>query len=87
MNINFDEINNKINDTTTIYAEGTVSKVIGLTIEIEGVKAFVGELCKIYNEKNEPINCEVVGFREKNVLLMPLDEVNGISAGCKVVPQ
>ena len=87
MNINFDEINNKINDTTTIYAEGTVSKVIGLTIEIEGVKAFVGELCKNYNEINEPINCEVVGFREKNVLLMPLDEVNGISAGCKVVPQ
>ena len=43
MNINFDEINNKINDTTTIYAEGTVSKVIGLTIEVEGVKAFVGE--------------------------------------------
>lgn len=87
MNINFDELNNKIQKTTAMYVEGIVSKVIGLTIEVKGIKAFVGELCKIYNENNEPINCEVVGFRDKNVLLMPLDEVNGISEGCKVVPQ
>ncbi|MCR4944385.1 MAG: flagellar protein export ATPase FliI [Clostridium sp.] len=87
MNINFDEVNSKIQKTTSIYVEGKVSKVIGLTIEVEGIKAFVGELCKIYNESNEPINCEVVGFRDKNVLLMPLDEVNGISEGCKVIPQ
>ena len=87
LNINFDEVNSKIQKTTSIYVEGKVSKVIGLTIEVEGIKAFVGELCKIYNESNEPINCEVVGFRDKNVLLMPLDEVNGISEGCKVIPQ
>lgn len=31
--------------------EGTVRKVIGLTVEVEGIKAFVGEVCIIYNEK------------------------------------
>jgi flagellum-specific ATP synthase len=38
--------------------------VIGLTIEVRGIKAFVGELCIIYNEKNTPVNCSG-GFRDE----------------------
>src|SRR3712207_5120092 len=30
--------------------------------------------------------CEVVGFKEDNVILMPLGELIGIGPGCKVVP-
>nr|WP_310936755.1 flagellar protein export ATPase FliI [Clostridium sp. SHJSY1] len=87
MDINFQELIDKVEDTTTIYSEGVVSRVIGLTIEVEGIKAFVGELCKIYNQQGKPINCEVVGFKEKHVILMPLGELTGVSAGCRVVPQ
>lgn len=67
-------------------AEGLVKNVIGLTVEVEGVEAFVGEVCTIYNEKNQPITCEVVGFRDGNIILMPLGELVGISPGCRVVP-
>lgn len=85
-NINYNFMNEKISQMNFNYSEGKVKKVIGLTVEVEGIKAFVGEVCKVYNEKNTPIICEVVGFKEDNVILMPLGELVGIAPGCKVVP-
>ena len=87
MIIDFQKINEKVEKVPTIYSEGVVKKVIGLTIEVEGIKAFVGELCIIYNQYGKKINCEVVGFRDDFVILMPLGELIGIASGCKVVPQ
>jgi len=86
ISLDFNELIKKVNECNTEYMEGVVSKVIGLTIEVQGIKAFVGEVCKIYNEKNKAIECEVVGFRDKNVILMPLGELMGVSSGCRVVP-
>lgn len=86
ISFNFNELIEKVRECNTEYSEGIVSKVIGLTIEVDGIKAFVGEVCRIYNEKNIPIECEVVGFKEDNVILMPLGELIGISSGCRVVP-
>lgn len=87
LELDFNKLIGKVNNTSPIYSEGIVKKVIGLTIEVQGIKAFVGELCIIYNERNTPVNCEVVGFRDEFVILMPLDELIGISPGCRVVPQ
>jgi len=87
LDLDFNKLIKKVNSISTIYSEGVVKKVIGLTIEVQGIKAFVGELCVIYNEKNTAVNCEVVGFRDEFIILMPLDELIGISPGCRVVPQ
>ena len=87
LNIDFNEIKRKINEVTTSYSQGIVKEVIGLTIEVQGIKAFVGEVCTIYNVKNEPISCEVVGFKKDKIILMPLGELVGISPGCIVVPE
>ncbi|PJI09868.1 MULTISPECIES: flagellar protein export ATPase FliI [Clostridium] len=87
IDIDFDEIIDRVKESKTEYVEGIVNKVIGLTIEVDGIKAFVGEVCIIYNEKNKEIKCEVVGFNEGHVILMPLGELEGISPGCKVVPK
>ncbi|MBN4049294.1 flagellar protein export ATPase FliI [bacterium AH-315-N14] len=86
INLNFEYLMNKIPDINYTYSEGIVKNVIGLTIEVKGITAFVGEVCKIYNISNEEISCEVVGFRDKDVILMPLGELVGISPGCRVVP-
>ncbi|MBN1051177.1 flagellar protein export ATPase FliI [Clostridium botulinum] len=86
IDIDFNNLIKKVNNTSSIYTEGVVNKVIGLTVEVKGIKAFVGELCIIYNEKNARVNCEVVGFKDGFVVLMPLDELIGISPGCRVVP-
>ena len=87
MVINFDTLEKKIMETNTIYSEGVVRKVIGLTVEVQGIKAFVGELCYVYNQNGKKIDCEVVGFRDDFVILMPLGQLTGIAPGCKVIPQ
>ena len=87
INIDFNLLEQSINNINSIYREGTVKQIIGLTIEVQGIKAFVGELCAIYNGEGKPISCEVVGFREEAVLLMPLGELINISPGCRVVPE
>ncbi|QLY78743.1 flagellar protein export ATPase FliI [Clostridium intestinale] len=87
ISIDFELLNKKVKELSPTYIEGKVRKIIGLTVEVEGIKAFVGELCTIYNERNVPIKCEVVGFKDNEVILMPLGELSGISPGCKVVPE
>jgi flagellum-specific ATP synthase len=64
---------------------GRVNKIIGLTIEVEGLDASVGEICHILLEDGvPPVLGEVVGFRENKILLMPLGELRGIGPGCLV---
>ena len=65
---------------------GKVVNVVGLTIEAVGPDACLGDVCRIVPEAAgaEPVMAEVVGFRDKKTLLMPLDAVEGISLGCSV---
>ena len=66
---------------------GKVSQVTGLIIRVEGLDAFVGEICEIeIKASGRIVLSEVVGFVEQTVLLMPLDEVDDIGPGCLVQP-
>ncbi|MGL5633647.1 MAG: flagellar protein export ATPase FliI [Sarcina sp.] len=85
--IDFSLMEKKLKETTPYKYEGRVTKLIGLTIEVEGIRAAMGELCTIYNHNGEKIKAEVVGFREKEILLMPIGELQGIAPGCKVLPE
>lgn len=85
ISIDFNKVIKKINNITPYISEGKVKKIIGLTVEVEGLKTSVGELCTIYNQFNNPISCEVVGFRENEIILMPLGTLVGIGPGCRVV--
>ncbi|RJX20257.1 MAG: flagellar protein export ATPase FliI [Ammonifex sp.] len=66
---------------------GVMTKVVGLTIEVRGLRAFVGEICMIEVPGGQPIVAEVVGFREDTVLLMPFGELAGACPGCRVEPR
>ena len=75
-----------INKTKTIKEIGKITEVIGLTIESDGPKSSVGDLCYIYNELNEkPFLAEVVGFKKDKILLMPLASPDGIKPGALVI--
>lgn len=87
LELNFNILNKRVKESRTAYVEGRVKKVIGLTIEVEGIRAFIGELCTIYNDRNDSILCEVVGFKDDDVVLMPLGELRGIAPGCRVIPE
>ncbi len=65
---------------------GKVTQVVGLTVECTGLNAHMGEICRIYNGRNgDFIFSEVVGFRDKKVLLMPLGVLSGMGAENRVV--
>ncbi|EOS56679.1 MULTISPECIES: flagellar protein export ATPase FliI [Paenibacillus] len=69
-----------------IRINGKVTQVIGLMVESEGPDASIGDLCYIYPSKGaQPLQAEVVGFRDNKVLLMPLGELQSIGPGCDVV--
>lgn len=75
-----------INKTKTIKEVGKITEIIGLTIESDGPKSSIGDLCYIYNDYNEkPTMAEVVGFKRDNILLMPLGAPDGIRPGAFVV--
>ena len=64
---------------------GKVVKIVGLTIESVGPEAKLNDLCKIILEGEERIiMAEVVGFRDKRLLLMPFENTEGLGVGCVV---
>lgn len=69
-----------------VRINGKVTQVVGLMVESEGPDASIGDLCYIYPSKStQPLQAEVVGFRDNKVLLMPLGELHAIGPGCDVV--
>ncbi len=63
---------------------GQVKRIVGLSIESQGPKAQVGELCYIFRPDNSRIPAEVVGFKDDSVLLMPLGVADGLAPGAVV---
>ncbi len=82
--INLDLISRTIKDAPTIKRAGRVTHVVGLMIEALGPSACVGELCYVINDSGKRVAAEVVGFRDKKVLLMPLGEMRGVNPGSVV---
>lgn len=74
-----------LKDRTFFRKLGRVVKVVGLTIESVGPDAKLNDLCQIMVDgEDEPVLAEVVGFKEKRVLLMPYENVEGVGIGCVV---
>jgi flagellum-specific ATP synthase len=63
---------------------GRVVKVVGLTVESQGPPAALGEACSISTRDGRETLAEVVGFRDGRVLLMPWEQLDGISPGAAV---
>lgn len=65
---------------------GRVVKMVGLTIESLGPDANLNDLCIIRSaeNKNQVVFSEVVGFRDRKVLLMPYGSMDGIGPGAIV---
>jgi flagellum-specific ATP synthase len=64
---------------------GQVVKASAQTVESEGPLASVGESCEIVDGSGERHLCEVIGFRGRHVLAMPLDSCDGIRFGDPVL--
>lgn len=67
-------------------ASGRLIRMVGLTLEAEGLVVKVGDRCMVEREDDSNIEAEVVGFDGSRVFLMPIEQVDGLQAGAKVSP-
>jgi len=85
-NVDLTKYHTCLESACPIRAVGRVTNVVGLVIEAHGPVSCLGTVCDIYTtNQNAAITAEVSGFKDNNVLLMPLEEIHGIAPGCKVV--
>jgi FliI/YscN family ATPase len=79
------EIQRAVDAADTIQPVGRVTNLVGMVIEVAGLTAPVGSLCRIQAGRNEPdVPCEVIGFRNDTLLVMPYQQTRGVATGCRV---
>ncbi|SVC75901.1 uncharacterized protein METZ01_LOCUS328755, partial [marine metagenome] len=79
-------VRSRLSNTRLVQNKGRVTQMIGLVIESQGPMASVGEICRIESQvTGQSTEAEVVGFRDRKLLLMPLGAVQGICPGSEVV--
>ena len=69
--------------------EGRLLRMVGLTLEAEGLRAAMGTRCLVINDDSYhpvQVEAEVMGFSGAKVFLMPVGSVAGIAPGARVVP-
>jgi flagellum-specific ATP synthase len=77
----------QLSGKTLFGVAGKVTRVVGLTIEVKGIKSPIGNMCEIVISGQKKIPAEIVGFKDNISILMPLGDLEGISPGCKVIPR
>lgn len=77
----------RIERASPVQVRGRVKEVVGLLMRAVVPETWVGEMCLIRNPRSAvPVKAEVVGFRDGDVLLMPLGELVNIGPHSEVVP-
>lgn len=78
-----------LEDQGFVRPEGRVFEVTGLTVKTIGPPASMGDLLMVECETasgRQQVPCEVVGFRDRYVLVMPYEPLAGIRPGARVLP-
>lgn len=84
--IDLPKVHALIRETETIQVRGKVTNIVGLVVEGHGPGSAMGGMCEIFStDRSKSILSEVVGFRDKRVLLMPLGDLDGIGPGSSIV--
>ena len=69
-----------------IVVEGTLSRMVGMTLEAVGCEAAVGGRCLVDTAEGKQIEAEVVGFSGDKLFLMPTGDIRGLMPGARVIP-
>ena len=74
-----------LEECSTFRWYGRVTKAVGHVVESEGPFCSLGECCEIVDPQGGAHPGEIVGFRGSTVLSMPLQELDGIRYGDRIV--
>ncbi|CAK0762247.1 flagellum-specific ATP synthase FliI [Gammaproteobacteria bacterium] len=69
-----------------LTVEGTITRVVGLTLEAVGLRAAIGSRCFIILPDNRRVYAEVVGFSGDRLFLMPTGDIRGLTPDARVIP-
>jgi len=72
--------------STPVTATGRLTRMVGLTLEAVGLNVSVGRQCVVTLPNGRNLEAEVVGFHNTVTYLMPVQKVEGLQPGAKVVP-
>jgi len=76
----------RIDQPRPLLVEGRLTRMVGLTLEAEGLQATIGARCLVVSPGVEPVEAEVVGFAGDKLYLMPTGAVRGVGPDSRVVP-
>lgn len=87
--IHADSVRERLGEAVLYREAGKITKSLGLIFEAQLPGAAVGSLCRILPTRaskfEDGIEAEVVGFRDKRVVLMPYEEAAGINNDSRVI--
>ena len=69
-----------------LQVEGTLLRMVGLTLEAGGCQAAIGSRCRIVVDNDDDVIAEVVGFGDDRLYLMPVGDIRGLRPGARVIP-
>ena len=64
---------------------GEVTEMVGLLIASRGPVVSIGDFCEVRTSSGRSIRSQVIGFRNEQVLSLPLEEMDGLQLGDRVI--
>ncbi len=77
----------RIERTPAPAVQGTLTRMVGLTLEAAGCQASIGDRCEVLGQDGACIESEVVGFSGDRIFLMPTGDNYGLGPNARVVPR
>ena len=76
-----------VEETEPPPVEGSLTRMVGLTLEATGCQASVGDHCDVIAGDGSLTATEVVGFAGDRLYLMPSGDAHGLGPNARVIPR
>ena len=77
----------RVEQTLPPPVEGSLTRMVGLTLEATGCQASIGDYCDVITKEGTRIESEVVGFAGDRLYLMPTGDIQGLGPSARVIPR
>jgi flagellum-specific ATP synthase len=77
----------RVQQTPPPAVEGSLTRMVGLTLEAVGCQASIGDCCDVVTGDGSRIESEVVGFAGERLFLMPTGDAHGLGPNARVIPR
>jgi FliI/YscN family ATPase len=81
----FSRLGGQLPDIELMPWIGEVTEMVGLLIASRGPVVSIGDFCEVRTSLGRSIRSQVIGFRNDRVLSLPLEEMDGLQLGDRVI--